>query len=568
MFEFFRHLFAADYMAHGYCYRWDSSVLWLNVISDGAIAASYYAIPLVLFSFARRRKDLGFQWIFVAFGMFILACGTTHLMGVWTVWNGAYRLEGVIKAVTAVASAATAILLVPLVPKLAALPSPDQMRAINAGLEKEIEERKKAEAGILHLNAELEMRVGERTSELREANLQLSTANAGLRDEIEKGRSLEKQLFHAQKMEAVGRLAGGVAHDFNNLLTVILGFTEVILAAPQDAALDRSQLEEVRNAGLKATSLTRQLLAFSRRQVLTPRVLDLNATVSDIEKMLRRLLGEHIEVATLLRRGVGLVKVDPSQVEQVLMNLAVNARDAMPNGGKLTIETANVHLDEAYCREHVDAEPGAYVMLAITDTGHGMDEETKAHIFEPFFTTKDPGKGTGLGLSTVFGIVKQSGGSVWVYSEPGQGTVFKVYFPRVEGVADAAPKPQEAGARGTETVLVCEDDEKVRALVRTVLDAHGYTVLEAGSAREALLFRSRYTGPIDLLLTDLVLPQVSGRELANQILAIMPGIKVLLMSGYTETALEPGVEFVQKPFTPEVLCRRVREVLDKQPGTP
>jgi len=567
MFEFIRHLFAADFMAHGYCYRWDPSVLWLSVISDATIGASYYAIPFVLFSFARRRKDLTFQWIFVAFGLFILAFGTTHVMGVWTVWNGAYRLDGVIKAVTAIASAATAILLVPLVPKLAALPSPAQMREINQGLEREIEERKAAQGRILSLNAELEKRVSERTSELRDSNRQLSTANAELRDEIERGHSLEKQLFHAQKMEAVGRLAGGVAHDFNNLLTVILGFTEVILAAPLDAPLDRSQLEEVQNAGLKATSLTRQLLAFSRRQVLTPRVLDLNATVSEIEKMLRRLLGEHIEVVTLLRPGVGLVKADPSQIEQVLMNLAVNARDAMPEGGKLTIETANVHLDEAYCREHVDAEPGDYVMLAITDTGHGMDEDTKAHIFEPFFTTKEAGKGTGLGLSTVFGIVKQSGGSVWVYSEPGQGTVFKIYFPRVEGIPEAAPKLKSVGPRGTETVLVCEDDEKVRALVRTVLDVHGYTVLEAGSAREALLFRSRYTGTIDLLLTDLVLPQVNGRELARQMVAILPGIRVLFMSGYTETALDTDVEFVQKPFTPEMLCRRIREVLDKQLGT-
>jgi signal transduction histidine kinase len=568
MLEFFRKLFASDFMAHGYCYRWDPSVLWLSVISDAVIAASYYAIPFVLFSFARRRKDLSFQWIFVAFGMFILACGTTHFMGVWTVWSGAYRLEGVIKAITALASAATAMLLVPLVPKLVMLPSPAQMRAINEGLARQVEERKAAEQRIQHLNAELEQRVSERTSELRDANQQLSQANTDLRDEMERGRSLEKQLIQAQKMEAVGRLAGGVAHDFNNLLTVILGFTDLVLATPPDRALDRDQLEEIRSAGLKATSLTRQLLAFSRRQVLEPRVLDLNTTVSDIEKMLRRLLGEHIDVVTLLRPGLGLVKVDPSQIEQVVMNLAVNARDAMPDGGKLTIETANVHLDENYCREHVEAEPGAYVMLAITDTGHGMDEETKTHIFEPFFTTKELGKGTGLGLSTVFGIVKQSGGTICVYSEPGQGTTLKVYFPRVEGVPEMAPKAEAVGPRGTETVLVCEDDEKVRALIRTVLAAHGYTVLEAGSAREALLFRSRYTGPINLLLTDLVLPQVNGRELANQMLAILPGIKVLFMSGYSETVLGPGVDFIQKPFAPEALCRKIREVLDKQDGTP
>ncbi len=366
MLEFFRKLFTSDFMAHGYCYRWDPSVLWLSVISDGVIAASYYAIPFLLFAFSRKRKDLSFRWIFAAFGVFILACGTTHLMGVWTVWNGAYRLDGVIKAVTAIASAATAMLLVPIIPELAALPSPAQMRRINEGLARQIEERRAAEEQVQLLNAGLEQRVSERTSELRDANELLSKANTDLQDEMARGRSLEKQLVQAQKMEAVGRLAGGVAHDFNNLLTVILGFTELVLAAPQDAAPERDRLEEIRNAGLRATSLTRQLLAFSRRQVLEPRIINLNTTVSDIEKMLRRLLGENIEVVTRLRTGLGPVKVDPSQIEQVIVNLAINARDAMPDGGKLTIETANVELDQAYCREHADVEPGAYVMLAIT----------------------------------------------------------------------------------------------------------------------------------------------------------------------------------------------------------
>lgn len=563
MLDFVRRLFANDFMPHGHCYYWDPPVLWLNVISDAVIAASYYAIPFVLFAFAKRRRDLSFQWIFVAFGIFILACGTTHLMSIWTVWNGAYRLEGAIKAITAIGSAATAILLIPLMPVLVALPSPAAMREVNEGLAREIAERRTAEEVIRNLNTQLEERVNERTAQLSAANLELSKANAELRDEMERARSLEAQLLQSQKMEAIGRLAGGVAHDFNNLLTVILGFTDFVLSTPE-AGPNRDQLEEVKSAALRASSLTRQLLAFSRKQILDPRMIDLNAAVSGIEKMLRRLLGESIDVVTKLRPGVGTIKIDPSQVEQIVMNLAVNARDAMPEGGRLTIETANVRLDEAYCLEHIDVVPGPYVMLAITDTGQGMDQGTLAHIFEPFFTTKEMGKGTGLGLSTVFGIVKQSGGHIWVYSEPGRGSTFKVYFPRVEGVPDTAPKGEAAAARGSETVLVCEDDEKIRALVRTALANSGYTVLEAGSAPEALLFHSRYTGPIHLLLTDLVLPEMSGHELARQMQSMLPGIKVLFMSGYPDTVLDPGVAFLQKPFTPGVLCRKVRETLDKE----
>jgi signal transduction histidine kinase len=564
MLDFFRNLFSNEFMPHGHCYFWQPDVLWLNAISDAVIALAYYSIPFVLFSFARKRRDLSFSWIFVAFGAFILACGTTHLMSVWTIWNPTYRLDGVIKAITAVASVATAVALVQLVPALVSLPSPAQLQSINANLANEIEERRAAEEKVRQANTELERRVAARTEELTEANRRLSAVNRDLLQEIEERRSLQEQLIQAQKMEAIGRLAGGVAHDFNNLLTVILGFSDLVLAGAGPESPAHSQIEQIRSAAERAASLTHQLLAFSRKQMLQPKVLNLNTIVLEIEKMLRRLLGDDVELTTVMDRRLAQVKADPTQIEQVIMNLAVNARDAMPDGGRLTIETANVDLSEEYCREHVEVQPGPHVMLAMTDTGQGMDAETKAQIFEPFFTTKERGKGTGLGLSTVFGIVKQSGGSIWVYSEPGRGTTFKVFLPRVDEAVSAALKIEAPDARGTETILVVEDDEKVRGLVRTVLSARGYTVFEAGNANEALLFESRYTGPIHLLLTDLVLPQVSGRELSEKLLSLHPGLKVLFMSGYTEKggALSPDVAFIQKPFTPEMLGRKVREVLD------
>jgi signal transduction histidine kinase len=566
--EFLRQLFSNDYMPHGHCYFWQPGVLWLNAISDLVIGLAYYSIPLILFSFARKRRDLSFNWIFLAFGIFILACGTTHLFAVVDVWDPYYMLDGAVKAVTAIASVATAVALAYLTPTLIALPSPAQLQSINESLANEIEERKAAEEKVRTANAELERRVALRTEELSDANRRLSDANRELLEEIAERKSLQEQLVQSQKMEAIGRLAGGVAHDFNNLLTVILGFSDLILADAAEAPA-HAPVEQIKAAAERAAALTHQLLAFSRKQVLQPRVLNLNTVVTDMEKMLRRLLGEDIELTTVLSRDLAPIMADATQLEQVIMNLAVNARDAMPEGGRLTIETANVTLGEEYCREHVEVQPGKYAMLAMTDTGHGMDAETRERIFEPFFTTKESGKGTGLGLSTVFGIVKQSGGSIWVYSEPGRGTTFKVFLPRVDEVAAEAPEIRGIEERGTETVLVVEDDEKVRALVRTVLSALGYTVFEAGDASEAIMFRTRYTGPVHLLLTDMVLPQMSGRELSEKLTSLDPGLKVLFMSGYTETGAEmlgPNTAFIQKPFTPQALGRKVRDVLDKPPG--
>ena len=381
--------------------------------------------------------------------------------------------------------------------------------------------------------------------------------------------ALEEQLRQSQKMEAIGRLAGGVAHDFNNLLSVVLSYSELLIADLKEGDPIRDDIEEIRRAGTRAASLTRQLLMFSRQQVIEPKVLDLNEVLSAMEKMLRRLVGEDVELTSVPGAALGRVRVDPGSIEQVIMNLAINARDAMPTGGKLSMETANVTLDEEYARGHLSAKPGSYVMFSMTDTGTGIEKAMLTRIFEPFFTTKEQGKGTGLGLSTVFGIVQQSGGNVWVYSEPGMGTTFKVYLPTVDDVAEAAEPPRGLTTlRGSETILLVEDEEQVRNVVRGILRRHGYTVVEAASAGEALLLSEQHVGPVHLLLSDVVMPHMSGPELAKRLVHSRPEMKVLCMSGYTDDAavrhgvIDAAFAYLQKPITVEALTRKVRDVLD------
>jgi len=375
--------------------------------------------------------------------------------------------------------------------------------------------------------------------------------------------------MHAQKMEAVGRLAGGVAHDFNNMLTVIGGYNRMILDEVSTLDPLRGFAEEILKAADRAGALTKQLLAFSRRQITQPRVIRVNTVIEQTEKMLRRLIDENIELIFRLDPEAGNIRADPGLVEQSIVNLAANARDAMPFGGMLTIETANMHLDEMYARTHMGVQPGEFVMIAVSDTGQGMDSETRRHIFEPFFTTKEKGKGTGLGLATVYGMVKQTGGDIWVYSEPGRGTTFKLYFPKVTEPETTVAETAAEQPKGdlSETILVVEDEQAVRELTVKMLRKLGYSTLTADCADEAIAISEGHEGSIALLLTDVVMPNMSGRQLAVELLRARPDMKVLFLSGYTEDAivhhgvLDPGVNFLPKPFSREVLARKLREVL-------
>jgi PAS domain S-box-containing protein len=393
---------------------------------------------------------------------------------------------------------------------------------------------------------------------------------AAIRDITER-KHLERMLQQAQKMEAVGQLAGGVAHDFNNLLGVILGYADLLLEQPTLNDSQRRDLGEIQKAGVRAALLTRQLLAFSRKQVLQPKVLDLNTVVAGAEKLLQRLIGENIELIVVLNPALGRVKADSGQLEQIIMNLAVNARDAMPEGGKLTIETSNVQIDEQYAARHDSALTGPHVMLAVTDTGCGMDAKTKAHIFEPFFTTKEFGKGTGLGLATVYGIVEQSGGWVWVYTEPSLGTTFKIYLPCVDPAIEIVlPSDKiEKVAGGSQTILVVEDDAALLQVTHRSLEEVGYAILAARSPAEAIHISESHPGPIHLMVSDVIMPGMSGDKLASYLSVLRPEMKVLYVSGYTDDTivhhgvLEPGLAFLQKPFSPKTLARKVGEVLTR-----
>jgi signal transduction histidine kinase/ActR/RegA family two-component response regulator len=422
---------------------------------------------------------------------------------------------------------------------------------------------------LRELQAQLEERVETRTAALRHMNEELQREMAERQRTEQALRESEEQLRQSQKLEAIGRLAGGIAHDFNNLLTAMMGHTHLARAFAAPAA--RTHLDEVQGAAERASTLTRQLLAFSRQQVLEPRLLDLNAVILGVDGLLRRLIGEDIDFLTAPAAALGAVRADPGQLEQVILNLAVNARDAMPGGGALTIETANADFDEGEAMARVGVRAGAYVMLTVSDTGAGMTPEVKARMFEPFFTTKEAGRGTGLGLSMVHGIVSQSGGHIEVYSEPGHGTTVKIYLPRAAGVAAGSPaKPEHDGPlEGDETVLVVEDEAAIRRMVATALRLYGYQVVEAADAREAIELCERDEVSVELLVTDVIMPGMDGVELVSRLLGTRPDLRVLFISGYTDRALghqglrPGGTAFLEKPFTPEKLARKVRETLDE-----
>jgi signal transduction histidine kinase/ActR/RegA family two-component response regulator len=441
-----------------------------------------------------------------------------------------------------------------------------RMEKLNDELQREVGERQRIHEELRSAHSGLESEVRRRTAELSEANLKLI-------EQIQQRQQLETQLLHSQKMEAIGRLAGGVAHDFNNLLTAIIGYSQLALTRLATSDPSRQAVEEIEKASQRAASLTNQLLAFSRKQILQPVVLDLNELVGNMQKMLHRLIGEDIHLVTVPKPGLWRVRADPGQIEQVIMNLVVNARDAMPHGGTLTIELENVELAEGKAREHTDLVQGSYVMLLVKDSGCGMDRETMAHIFEPFFTTKERGKGTGLGLSMAYGIIKQSNGDIWVDSDPGRSTTFRVYLPRVnEWIESLQPEDDAQPQAGCETILLVEDEEAIRKLAGEVLRKHGYTVLEAISGEEALSIARNYPDEVHLLLTDVVMPGMDGKILADSLTPQRPAMKVIYMSGYTDDAildprlLAPGVAFLQKPFTLNVLTRKVHEVLKLEPN--
>lgn len=516
---------------HGYCLVWRPELIWLHVGSDAVIALAYFSIPFALAIFVSKRRDVEFGWVFWAFAIFIMACGTTHLFSIWTLWIPDYAIEGGVKALTAIASIVTAVMLWPLLPKVLALPSPSQLREAQVALNLQTEERRKT----------------------------------------------EEMLRQSQKMDAIGQLTGGVAHDFNNLLTIIIGNLEIAhrsLNTWKQGAEERLKVI-IGNATIgaqRAAMLTQRLLAFSRRQPLDPKPLNVNKVVLDMSDFFRRTLGETINLEIVNGAGLWRVEADPSALESAVLNIVVNARDAMAaSGGKLTIETSNAYLDENYCREHSELKPGQYVLIAITDTGVGMRREVLERAFEPFFTTKTAGQGTGLGLSQVYGFVKQSGGHISIYSEPGEGTTVKIYLPRltremqnVEQIAEGV-----VSGPGGETLLVVEDDPDVGAYVTEILEELNYDVLSVPDAEAALKLLETTNARIDLLLTDVILPGMNGRQLADAIKKQQPSVKVLFMTGYSRNAivhqgrLDPGVELIQKPLTQSALAAKIREILDE-----
>lgn len=650
---------------HGFCLLWQPELIWLHAGSDAVIALSYFSIPLALGYFVSQRRDIRFGWIVWLFAAFILACGTSHVFGIWNLWRADYGAEGVVKAVTAIVSAITAVVLWPLVTHALAFPTPSQFRDVSDRLATEASERTNAQRALRQSEQSLRLLVdgltehallmldaqgrvvswntgatrikGWREEEIlgqhfsvfythedQEAGEPARALDVALRQgrheavgwrarkdgtrfcasvtiqplHDESGRILRgyamltrdlteqrraeaaleqtrEALVQAQKMDTVGQLTGGIAHDFNNLLTVILGGA-TLLERRAGARLDdkaRQLLSSIQQAASRSADLTHQLLAFSRRQTLAPRVIDPNRLVAGASELLRRTLGERIVVETVLAGGIWPTEVDVNQLENAVLNLAVNARDAMPDGGRLTIETANTYLDDAYAGLHVGVRPGQYVMLAVSDIGIGMPATVIERAFEPFFTTKGEGRGTGLGLSQVYGFVKQSGGHIKIYSEPGQGTTIKIYLPRYAGGEKAEAATRAAGdnlvPRGHgETVLLVEDLDAVREYATKALTDLGYRVVEAGDAKAALDRLAREPN-VTLLFTDVGLPGgLNGRQLAEEALRRLPGLKVLYTTAYARNAisdhgvLDRGVQLLSKPYTLEALARKLREVLD------
>ena len=635
------HIMNSSYMEHGFCLNWEPRLVFLHVGSDIITGISYYSIPLAMFYYAYRRRDIPFFRLFILFAVFIFACGTTHFLAAYVIYRPVYWIEGYVKAITALVSALAAVMFIPRIPEAIALPSlitsMDKVRILNRELGIKNDALQIANFSIENVNDAIYwiledgriFRVNEAAcktlgytpeelkgfrisdldpcfsqdqwdehwSELKAVkSVKLETKhrakdgsildvevvanfmeyqgeefNCAIVRDITQHRRLEAQLQQTQKMESIGQLAGGVAHDFNNMLSIILGYGNIILETiPPDDPL-HEYAQEIVDAGVRSANLTRQLLAFARKQATTPQVIDLNETVEEMLKMLRRLIGEDIDL-TWHPSSVWPINMDLSQLEQILANICVNARDAIKGVGKITIETGTSTCDEAYCAERPGFTPGEFVLLSISDDGIGMDSDTISKIFEPFFTTKEMGRGTGLGLAMVYGIVKQNNGFINVYSEPGQGTTFRIYLPRHTEQATPAEKDNEAlirHGRG-ETILVVEDEASILKLASKMLINLGYAVLTACSPGEAVNLAQGTEMAIDLLITDVIMPEMNGRDLANRLVSLHPNMKCLFMSGYTSTViadkgvLEEGMHFLQKPFSARDLGAKVDEVLKKR----
>jgi signal transduction histidine kinase len=530
---FERLLDSSMFSPHGICLLWEPELIWLHVTSDALIAAAYFSIPVALSIFVSKRPDVDFGWIFWAFAIFIMACGVTHVLSIVTLWVPIYGIEGIVKALTAVASILTAITLWPLLPKILAIPSPSQLREAKAAL---------AQEGIHR-------------------------------------REAEEMLRHSQKMDAIGQLTGGVAHDFNNLLTIIVGNLEIAdrsLQAWGEATRERLArvIANAANGAQRATILTQRLLAFARRQPLDPKPTNVNQLLTGMSDFFRRTLGENIELERVGEAGLWQVEVDPNQMEAAILNLVVNAKDAMANKGKLTIETVNATIDERHSLQNGEIPAGEYIQIAVSDTGLGMPKEIQEKAFDPFFTTKQPGQGTGLGLSQVYGFVRQSGGYVKIHSEVDKGTTIKIYLPRAHAAVDHIKDDAGAlvGSLGSETILVVEDESDVRSYLVETLQDLNYRVREAPDGASALALFDSDQFQIDLLLTDIVMPGINGRQLADELCNRQPGLKVLFMTGYSRDAivhhgrLDVGVSMLQKPLTQGTLAAKIRHILD-QPQT-
>jgi signal transduction histidine kinase len=532
MWAFFERLLDTSTLSpHGICLLWEPELIWLHVASDAVIALAYFSIPVALSIFVSKRRDVDFGWVFWAFALFITACGVTHVLSIITLWVPIYGIEGLIKAMTALGSIVTAIMIWPLLPKVLALPSPSQLRVTELALAQEGLQRREA----------------------------------------------EDMLRHAQKMDAIGQLTGGVAHDFNNLLTIISGNLEMAdrsLKAWGESSRERltRAIANAASGAQRAAMLTQRLLAFARRQPLDPRVTNINQLIGGMADFFKRSLGENIELEINGGAGLWQAELDPSQMEAAILNLVVNAKDAMSGRGKLTIETRNTYLDESYSQQNAGVPVGEYVQISVSDTGHGMSRDTQEKAFDPFFTTKQPGQGTGLGLSQVYGFVKQSGGHVKIHSEVGKGTTVNVYLPRAyaAAAADEADGAHVVGASGSESILVVEDEADVRSyLVETLRDLN-YRVHEAADGAAALALYDSEPFRVDLLLTDIVMPGMNGRQLAREMQNRLSKLKVLFITGYSGDAVvqkgrvDPGVSMLQKPLTQVMLASKIRDLLDRR----